>query len=404
MKRYKFKNDRYYLFMKGKTILLTVLAALGPLCLQAQGIADIARTLSESPEWSSRARYVVSMPNRDVDVEYRVKLGAAPAPADTLAPCAYIIDWELDTPSGPVNGWTSYFDGNLYRYRDHRIREYHMAWDPAPFRFKGTPIQNTTQFAELLPAYLGRELQQMLADTTYTIAAPRPALCEGRDALRIDATMDVRGERVKEKTYWLDARTLMPIKINMENNPASITEQTVTVTYEQPEAGIDVPVSESELMELYPEHFEKYRESNFRIENLAGTPMPGFTLPTSTGERYMRHRGDAFRAPTVIALIEPGAGFNDRIVRDLREAAAQSPVPADIIWAIATTNPDEAESVVPSLQPGEHLLMKARTLARDCGVADMPVVIVAGTDGIVKKVILGYNPNLSTVVLQSVAM
>ena len=100
-----------------------VLAALSPLCLQAQGIADIIKALRTAQSYTARATFTVTLPSRDDDVTYRLSLAGTPSPADTLSPCSYLLQWELDTPSGPSRGWSSYFNGNLYAYRDHRIRE-----------------------------------------------------------------------------------------------------------------------------------------------------------------------------------------------------------------------------------------------------------------------------------------
>ena len=155
---------------------------------------------------------------------------------------------------------------------------------------------------------------------------------------------------------------------------------------------------------MYPEHFEKYRESNFRIENLRDTPLPTFTLPSATGERYAHQRGEGFRSPTIVALLDPDTSFSSDVVRDLRTAVDSSSVPADVIWAVTTTNADKAEEITGQIRPGEHLLLNARSLVRDCGAASLPVVIFSGTDGVVKNVLLGYNPDMVTVVLQSIAL
>ena len=383
-----------------------MLTMLSPLCLEARGLDDIIAALSAAPAYAADATYSVSLPSRDDDVVYRVRVSSVPTPADSLSPCAYHIGWELDTPSGPTEGWTAYFDGNLYRYRDHRLREYHTSWDAAPFRPTAAApgIQGSTQFVELIPAYIARELRAMTADTLYTVGTPTPTTYNGTDALRVDATMDVRGERVREVSYWFDASTKMPLRIDIESNPASITEQTILVRYTPTPDAAPAPMSEEALMALYPEQFEKYRESNFRIENLRDTPLPAFTLPTATGERYTRQRGDAFRAPTIIALIDPTAGFNAELVRDLRTAVDSSPVDTDIIWAVTTTNPDVAEDLTGRIRSGEHLLINARSLARDCGAASLPVVLIADRTGIVKNVLLGYNSDVPTVVLQSIAL
>lgn len=400
--------------MKGKARLLMVLAALSPLCLQAQGIADIIRALRSARGYESQASFAVTLPSREDDIVYRLRLASSPAPADTLAPCAYFLQWQLDTPSGPTEGWTSYFDGNMYAYRDHRIREYHTSWDPAPFRSASGSarsdggVQRTAQFVTLLPAFLADELSDMTTDTLSTISGPHSASCDGTDALRIDTRLTIGGETVREKSYWFDTATLMPLRIDTESNPGSITEQSISVRYTPAakETGpqTPLPLSEESLIALFPEHFEKYRESNFSIENLRGTPLPAFALPTATGERYTHHRGDPFRAPTVIALLDPSTSFSDRIVNDLRKAIDSSPQPADIIWAVKGTDTDAAESIVPALRTGEHLLINSSSLARDCGAASLPVILIADTAGKVQKVILGYNTDLTSLVIQSIAL
>lgn len=385
-----------------------VLAALSPLCLQAQGIADIIKALRTAQSYTARATFTVTLPSRDDDVTYRLSLAGTPSPADTLSPCSYLLQWELDTPSGPSRGWSSYFNGNLYAYRDHRIREYHTSWDPSPFASaKGsrtTGVQRTTQFVSLLPHYLADELTAMSADTLHTICPPQPASCDGTDAIRIDTRMTVNSETVQEKSYWFDSATLLPLRIDTESNPGSITEQSISVRYTPTATPAEVPQTEETLISLFPEHFEKYRESNFSIENLRGTPLPTFALPTATGERYTHHRGEPFRAPTVIALLDPSTSFSPRIVNDLRTAIDSSPTAADIIWAVTGTDTDAAENTTPGLRPGEHLLINSSSLARDCGAASLPVILIADTSGTVRKVILGYTADLPTLVLQSIAL
>ena len=267
-----------------------------------------------------------------------------------------------------------------------------------------TGVQRTTQFVSLLPHYLADELTAMSADTLHTICPPQPASCDGTDAIRIDTRMTVNSETVQEKSYWFDSATLLPLRIDTESNPGSITEQSISVRYTPTATPAEVPQTEETLISLFPEHFEKYRESNFSIENLRGTPLPTFALPTATGERYTHHRGEPFRAPTVIALLDPSTSFSPRIVNDLRTAIDSSPTAADIIWAVTGTDTDAAENTAPGLRPGEHLLINSSSLARDCGAASLPVILIADTSGTVRKVILGYTADLPTLVLQSIAL
>ena len=123
--------------MKGKSRLLMVLAALGPLGISAQGIADVVAALEKTGCYEANASFNVSLPQSDKDVVYEVSLASAPAPAATLSPCSYLTEWGLETPSGTVKGFSAYFDGHHYRYRNERLQEYHMDWDSIPFMSRG---------------------------------------------------------------------------------------------------------------------------------------------------------------------------------------------------------------------------------------------------------------------------
>ena len=216
--------------------------------------------------------------------------------------------------------------------------------------------------------------------------------------------MDVNGVTVMEKEFTFEASTLRPLRIDTESNPGAITEQTVLVDYSYPAAMTCEPINEERLIALYPEVFEKYRESNFRIENLPSTPLPTFSLPTTTGERYTYHRGDSFAAPTVVALLDPSTSFNKDIVKAVRGAVDALPYNADVIWVFNSTNVDAIEEIVPSIRPGEHLLMNGKGLARDCGASSLPVLIMVNKDGVVKNVNLGANNEVQNIVLQTMAL
>lgn len=392
--------------MKGKSRLLMVLAALCPLGLSAQGIADIVSALRKTGCYQSDVSFSVSLPQSDKDVVYSVRLGSAPAPDDPLSPCSYLTDWTLDTPSGKVNGFSAYFDGHHYRYRNERLQEYHMDWDSIPFMPRGNSggVQSTAQFTDLYPAFIADELSAMEADPRYRLTVKPDVRFDGAKAVEVDAVMTVNDVTAMEKTFLFDAESMLPLRIDTESNPGQITEQSMLVTYTYPAEMHCPDVTEEALTALYPEVFEKYRENNFRIENLAGTQLPTFSLPTTTGERYTYHRGEPFACPTVIALLDPAAGFNAEIVEATRGAVDRLPSQADVIWVFNSTNIDAIEAVVPSIRPGEHLLMNGKSLARDCGAASLPVVIMADSGGKVKNVVLGFNKDIGNIVLQTMAL
>ncbi|MDE6116465.1 MAG: hypothetical protein K2G33_03040 [Duncaniella sp.] len=392
--------------MKGIIKLLMVLAALCPLGLWAQGTADIASRLKEMECFVSKAEFSVTLPQNDMDVVYGLELESSAVKSDSYSPCDYLITWTLDTPNGEVQGFSAYYDGNHYRYRDNRLQEYHVSWDSIPFRptATGVGVQAAAQFADLLPQYIGLELEKMSADPRYKLTVNPSRQYNGVSAISVKAVMAVNDVTVQEKEFIFDSATLRPIRIDTESNPGSITEQTVLVDYTYTDGQDCAPIDEQRLMTMYPDVFEKYRESNFRIENLASTPLPTFSLPTTTGERYTYHKGDGFATPTVIALLDPSTSFNGELVKAVRGAVDSLPYNADVIWVFNSTNVDAIEAIVPEIREGEHLLMNGKALVRDCGASSLPVIIMAAKDGIVKKVNLGFNNEVENIVLQTMAL
>ncbi len=397
--------------MKGKLILLMVLAAICPMGSQAHGTADILSALKNAKCYESDVKFTVSMPQLSEDVVYDVKLWSTAVDNDRLLGCDYLIRWNLTGREEPVTGFSAYFDGHHYRYSGERLQEYHMEWDSIPFMpkrlsgLKGDGVQRNAQFANLLPQVIGEDLERMINDDRYSVTFHPDTLISGERRMVLDVDMAINGEITMESEYVFDPSTMMPLRIQFENNPGSVSEQSVSVSYDGTRFSKDcAPLSEEALISLYPQVFENFRENNFRIENLSGTKLPGFSMPTVTGERYSRRTGDAFAVPTLIAIIEPGVGFNAELIKALRGAVDSLPFEADVIWAFTTTNADQIEELMPSPRKGEHMLMNARGLARDCGATALPVVILADTKGMVRDVELGYNNNLQSVVIQKMAL
>lgn len=374
-------------------------------------VSDIINRLDALPDYAAEARFTVSMPQLEDDVVYDLTLKQQRAYADTLMPIAYLIDWTLAGREHGMHGFASYFSGHHYRYGGERLQEYHTDWDAAPFRTvagtqRVTPgVHRTAQFVNLLPAELSTELGRMMSDPDYLLIFHPDTVISGRHLAVAEAEMRICGNVAQEGEYAFDRITGEPVRIRLENNPGSISEQSISIDY-APFTDVDnvTPTTEEQLIRLYPDIFANMRESNFRIENLPGTRLPGFALLTSTGERYSRRTADGFRAPTIVALMDVGGGFSDDVVRDVRKAAERLPYPPDVIWAFTDNNVDMVEPVVGGLLPGEHLLMSATSLVRDCGVASLPTIILVEKDGTVANVILGYNKDLVSDVIQKMSL
>lgn len=348
------------------------------------------------------------MPQLNDDVVYNISISQTPASGNpALLPYDYLIYWELTGRENPVKGFSAYFNGHHYRFANERLQEYHTQWDSIPFMsINGSGgVQRQAQFANLLPAAIGNELRRMMSDNRYTLTIHTDTVISGIPRTVVNSVMNIHGSVAMEGEYILSSETFMPVCMILENNPGALSEQTVTVKYSQVSTSAQCdPITEQTLMDKYPEVFEKFRESNFRIENLPGTRLPGFALPTSTGERYSRHTSDKFRTPTIIALMDATTGFSSELVKDVRSAISSLPYSADVIWAFVNNDIDSIEAIVPSILPGEHLLTSARSLMRDCGAASLPALIFVNTDGSVADVLLGYNNDVSEIVIQKMAL
>lgn len=385
------------------TILLAA-AVMLPVSAQAAvpSVDDIVASLRATECFAAQVRFEVSLPQSLDDVVYDLDISAEASPDDSLAPASYLIDWTYtNAPTGPSGGFSAYFTGHHYRYSPGRLQEYHMAWDSIPFRQGAQSVQRTARFVHLLPWAVADVIAAAQADPRYRLRVA-PA---GPDAVSLAMVMEIDAVECMSATYSFDSRSLRLLRSVSENNPGSIAEQTVTATYAYPVGTPRCqPLSEERLAGAYPEAFGRFRVSNFRIENLRGAPLPEIALPTSTRERYIHHRGETFRAPTLVVLLDPTAGFASATVAKVRDGVAGLPFAADVVWACSGTSVDAAEEAVGRIRPGEHLLVNAASLIRDCGAASLPVVIMVGQDGTVGDVILGYNKNLDSLVIQKMTL
>lgn len=401
-----------------KSVILFLFAAFaGSQAVFAAGseltLGDVAARLSEIPEYAAEASFVVSMPQMPDDVAYDLRLGSRRVPADTLAPCDYLIDWILRSGNGDTRGFSSYFDGNHYRYNgENRLLEYHIDWDPSPFADCSSPgryspgIQRSAQFANFLPGFIADDFRRWSSDPSYSLHVNADTVVGGEHRVAVVMRRVVGGETVGEGVYLFDSATMFPVSVDLENNPGSLSEQTVAVRYggAQPEHAVVVPASEEALIELYPDVFGRFRTSTFRVESLVGEPLPAFSLPTVGGERFSRGRRDRMPAPTAVLIFDPVAGFASEMIADLRAAASELPYAPMLIFAAMSTNADQIESLLPAELPGERRLMSANGFARDCGVAVPPVLLLVDRSGNIVDVTVGYNKNLRLDVIQKMSV
>lgn len=403
-----------YRFFKRTLQCFLYAVALG-FATNSVGADEIAPTLEHIiKKWQvdscykADIRYSVSMPQMSDEVTYSITLRArATGLTDQLSPSSYLIDWTLSTSRKDIKGFSAYFDGNHYRYTDGgRLQEYHYVEDSVPFVVGSGGVQRNAQFVELIPQMMADQLLMRSDDPEYSFSVTPDTIVGSRKAIAMHYFRIISGTVVQEAEYILDCSTLMPVAIHMENNPGTIGEQTVNVVYVNSSATSDScpPADENELITAYPDIFANHRNSNFRLMNLVGSPLPGFSHPTVTGNRYTHEKGDRFRAPLILMIFDPEKGFAKDMAADLRRAGAQLHYAPAIIFAAVTSNIDMIEDTIGPEELGESHLMTAFGLARDCGVTETPVIILADRDGIVRHILLGYNKNIRESVIEKMSV
>lgn len=388
---------RAFIFALGAAAGLTAGARQVP-------VSDVIRQLESAGDYSTGVRYEVLLASLSEPVSYDVALQAAPAPSDTLSPCDYFIDWTLHLPDGNSSeGFSAYFGGHHFRFRDSRLQEYHAAEDVMPFAPAGDAargVQCQVQFAELLPRFMARRFAEMAADSTYIFTVTADTVYSGSPATVLKGVRRISGYDCAEYVYVLDNATMLPRHISLETNPGQIGEQSIAADYGTTVTPRLSAFTIDALTALESDAFGKYRESTFSLDNLPGRPLPRISAPALDGTRYDHAPGARFAAPTVLVFAETTVGSTPQLVADIRRALAAAPRQVDVVWAFLDQRPDDIEAVTGSAQPGETVLRHAGGAARDCGVgAVTPVLVFVNTDGTVSDFIRGYNRDIASDVI-----
>ncbi len=394
----------YSLSMKRRYIaLLSTITVLGQ-SMPAMSVGDVGRALIERGCLSCKVDYEVLLPGSEIPVKYDLMIASSAAQGDSLAPARYLIDWTLHTPTGnSTSGFSSYSDGDHFRFREGKMQEYHSKDDATPFAPAGA-VRNgvgwKVQFADILPQALGYAFVEMAADSSYIYNVR-----ESEKYIEISGVERSRGFDAREYTYRIDKSTYLPIEIEYTMNPGQPSEQLVTVRYGEWLGGDCPQLSESQLMERYPDAFAKYRQDSYAFENLPGERMPGWAVATLDGVRSTRQAGDGFQRPTVIAILDSSVDACATVVSELREAELSSPVAFDLVLAYVNNDRRSIEESLGDKASGEALvLVSASSLARDCGATDSPSFIICDASGKVSDVMIGRNNQLVSDVIQKVAI
>lgn len=367
--------------------------ASSPLPLQ-----DIASRIEANRCVKGSLRYEVMMPQSADPVPYVISFEQQTADNDTLSPCDYLIDWTLQVNDRTSRGFTAYFDGEHYRYRDLKLQEYHAEADPLPFS-KDIAVQRRAQFVDMLPISIAYKLREIAADSSY-----RYEVRDRGETVSVSGLRRIRGYDAQEFEYIFDTRTWLPVSFDFDFNPASISEQIVTGTFENLTASGCSPLNEERLISLYPDIFDRYRTSSFKVENMIGNSLPAFSLPRLNGGRHEYAKGESLRIPTVIALIDPAVANTEGIISAVRSALSSIPFEAAALYVFASGNLSDASDAAGTPLPSEKVLLSGSSLARDLGVSAYPTFFFCDADGIVRDILIGVNNTLADDVLQKTVL
>lgn len=384
-------------------MLLTALSVVVPAAMSAAGTGDVTRALRSMGCFRATVGYEVLMSLQD-DVAYTVQLESMATPADTLSPCDYLIEWTADRDGDTAaTGFAAYSRGDAYMYRGDRLLEYHYAEDQAPFdrRSTGGGVQRRAQFASLLPGFIADEIDGWTGDDRWRVEFAPDTVVDGSHVAMVRGVMSLNGDVGREVIHTFDTADYRPLSTRIESNPGALAEQTILATYRYDTAAPPCePINEAMLRDRYADQFDTLRDSNFAISNLRGRDMMQFALLTPTAERYTYHRGDGFRTSTLLVLLDPAAEFTPSLISTVRDAVDLLPANVDVIWAFTSNSADDIDAAIERPRPGEHILMGARTLARDCGATLLPTIMFLRRDGVIADFHQGYGNSLKDVVIE----
>lgn len=371
----------------------------------AVDLQQLAEALKQAENYTTTIDALLTVPMSPNDVEYELKIAATCTQGDTLSPIDYLIAWTHPTSNGQSTGFTSYFKGNLYRYRDgDRLKEYHADANITPFT-SSVPIQSSVQFYELIPQVIGQQIESMMADSVFLLKFYPDTVFNGDKAIVLKAVEFLKGSTIGELTFVFDHESLMPRYINKEMSPMSISEQTLTYKYREAGGDIMLPRSETELIALYPDQFANFREGNYGLNSLKGRPLPSFSLPRLGGDRYTSVKGQSISMPTVMVFLDEGVGSTPDVIKLTRKALDAVPMSTQVVWVFISNRQDDIADLFSSDDfVAETVLYSGRTMVKDFGVTETPSFIFIDRKGIVRDTATGFNNDLSEIVIQKTTL
>ena len=161
--------------------------------------------------------------------------------------------------------------------------------------------------------------------------------------------------------------------------------------------------NEETLLSRFSEQFSLYRQSSFKVENLPGSLLPSFSLPTLSGERFVHNRGESFSAPSLFVFLDEEVASLNETISSIRSVTASFPVNVELYWIFDSNNVDLLKDIIGYDNYGESTVTSAKSLFRDLGITNSPTIIFVDKQGKIRDVQIGAADNLSDLITTKLA-
>lgn len=325
--------------------------------------------------------YTVGQPMTDMEIRYVARIWWDTHSND------YLIEYRNANDS-TISFVANIGDTDYYRFDGRKLSEYHRANDSIPF-IGTNPVTKSGIIYPFIPSVVMQEINNLCADTQNKVS-------ENNSGVKY-ITQYIAGHEARDIKYTASSDNL-PLLYDALNNPGQMGEQSLTVTYTYPE-NVSIPMlSESMLIERYPEQFASLRSNNFSVTQLTGKPLPTISAISVNGEQY--EITDKKSQNRIIVFIESGAGLNEYTISQIRQGVDQCAFPSQLIWIYSGRNLDAIYEEIGRAADDEILLLGGKRAATKLGITGYPTILFVNKKGIVSNISIGTNNDLKSIVIQ----
>ncbi len=194
---------------------------------------EVSTILGPSRYYRAQATYQISMPSDDSLIEYLVNIAVAPSPNDSMSLyIKYLISYKLNNDTTDFTQFNFYDNGKYIRYNRKGMTEYNREKQPYLFGSeKKNAIQRNALFAELIPQEIDYDIREMMSDKQTIYSFYCDTTTYNIPCHVFTATRYIDGQAARHCIYATDTIRHLPHTIVIKNNPESISQQNIYITY-----------------------------------------------------------------------------------------------------------------------------------------------------------------------------